>query len=230
MGIENRAGVGSAKKLLQAAALAAALVPLGAIDADAATIDCTVQGACSGDGGSYTSDASGHNIWKFYDNDFLAYTFEVSGFALTDFTLFVSDTHVSVDVDDDFALPTNVQCIPLYDEFTCVIFDVFAEGTVEWDANGYYILMTWFAPEGPTVLRPPDDGRNHIYRSEDGFSFTERLQDSDYDPFPNPFDPALGGRGDTFSSFIAAREVPEPGALLLLGGGLAAALCRRRRR
>jgi hypothetical protein len=83
--------------------------------------------------------------------------------------------------------------------------------------------------------KPPDDGRNHIFRSEGNNIFNDVLETELYEPESevDPLDPALGGRGDVFSSFTAGRadvNVPEPSTLLLLGTGLAAALYRRRRR
>jgi hypothetical protein len=231
---EHHAKSTTAKKLIQAAALASVLVPLGSVAVETATINCVVQSGCSGTG-SYSSGASGSNIWKFSSNDILLYTLLIEGTPDTTFSLDVEDRHVSVENFEEFniAFP-NSECIPFLDEDTCVIFDVLAEGTVDWNEDGYFMEMRWFAPEvepGESPQKPPDDGRNHIFKSANGFTFDEVLRESDYDPDVDPVDPALGGRGDDFSSFLAGRaDVPEPGTLLLFGTGVVATCLRRRRR
>ena len=232
---------GTPKKLLQAAALAAALVPLGSINSEAATITvfCTAEVGCSGAVGSYSAGVNTTQIWGFFedggfDDDELLYTLEITGTPVNGFDLDVDSRHVSTTNIEEYSLPPGVACIPLVDAGTCVIFDVFAYPDAVWNEDGYYIEMRWFAPEGPTPMRPPNDDRNRIYKSENGYSFSERLDlDAFYDPLPSgdPEDPALGGRGDTFTSFIAGRQsVPEPATVLLFGAGMAAALVRRRRR
>jgi hypothetical protein len=227
----------TARKLIQAAALASMLVPLGAVTVDADTINCTTGVGCSGVTGDYSSGLSGNNLWKFFTDgsfDTLLYTLEIEGIAGSDFSLDVEDRLVSVLNLEEFeiAFPDS-ECIPIFDEGTCVIFDVFAEGSATW-IGGYYMEMRWFAPPvdpGDSLMKPPDDGRNFIFRSENGFTFDDVLaEDNLYDPNIDPIDPALGGRGNNFSSFIAGRaSVPEPATLLLLGTGLATALYRRRK-
>ena len=140
----------------------------------------------------------------------------------------------SEDYDIDFP---DSQCTPLLDDQNnCVIFDVFTvAGLADWD-DTYYIEIRWFADPladpGDFLNKPPDDGRNHIFRAESGNFFDDVLDTELYDPElqADPDDPALGGRGSNFSSFIAGRAtIPEPSTLLLLGTGVAAALYRRRK-
>jgi hypothetical protein len=232
------------KRLIQAAALASALVPLGAVAADAApiAIDCfTFEGSgagCSGSG-DFSSGNEGDYIWKFFDgnSDELLYTFQVMGTAANDFTLDVTDEWVGVDSENYFIDFPDSECIPLLDDQeTCVIFNASADEDIVWDGL-YYIEIRWIADPltdpGDAPNKPPDDGRNHIFRSPEGTNtFTDVLATELYDPElqADPDDPALGGRGSNFSSFIAGRaSVPEPSTLLLLGTGVAAALYRRRK-
>ena len=251
----------AAKRLIQAAALASALIPLGAVAVEAATINCITNeetgsgsGGCFAVSGVYTSGGGEQsNVWKFYDNysfdinqevilGNLLYSFEITGTPDVTFSLNVSDEWVGIFSENYFIDFPNSQCIPLLDdEVNCVIFNVSSVYPTEADwEDTYYIEIRWFADPfadpGDILNKPPADGRNHIFRSPEGTNtFTDVLATELYDPElqADPEDPALGGRGDTFSSFIAGRadvaQAPEPATLLLLGTGLAATLYRRRR-
>lgn len=240
------------KQLIQAAALASALIPLGAVAVEGATISCVTNEAdsigCNGEFGDYLAGSGEQtNVWKFfasatfnpyteeYEFQDPLYSFEITGTPNGTFSLDVQDDHVSVFNFEEYILPPGVECIPIYDASTCVVFNVYTvDGTAAW-IGLYTIEMRWFAPPGDpgdSPLRPLDDGNNHIYRAGFGYLFNDQLSDSIYDPNPDPIDPALSGTGDSFSSFIAGRQtdVPEPATLLLMGAGVAAGLYRRRRR
>jgi hypothetical protein len=239
------------KRLIQAAALASTLIPLGAVAVEGALISCVTSEAdsigCNGVTGDYAGSGEQTNTWKFYETAVfdaqtqqyvfqdLLYNFEITGTPDGDFSLFVQDNHVAASESTEYTLPEGVDCIPIYDTNTCVTFNVqTVEGTAAWIGD-YTILMRWFAPEGApgsSAMKPLNDGNNHIYRAASGSLFDDQLVESLYDPNPDPIDPALSGKGDSFSSFIAGRDVanvPEPSMLLLLGSGLAAGLYRRRR-
>jgi hypothetical protein len=231
-------GPRAAKKLLQAAALAASLVPLGAVAAEPSIIVCG-SGICS-ENGSYSSGASGSNTWKFEYGGATLYTLTIEGVAANSFSLNVQDRQVPVftEGEPDFVIPyPGAQCIPMANETTCVIFDIFENGEANW-VDGYYAEIRWFGPDD-SVMKPPDDGLNHIFKSEDGFTFNEvlvaecpeTLGTNCYNPEIDPVDPGLGGKGTEFSSIMGGRadSVPEPATLSLLGVGVAAALHRRRK-
>jgi hypothetical protein len=235
---------GTAKKLIHAAALAAALVPLGSVLAHGATISCfTTAGSGAGcDGtGTYTPTGSGgsdivSNTWKFFNGSDLIYTFEIKGVPTSTFSLDVSDfvtTQGGLEEAGALVNFPNATCIPTFDAGVCGVFDVFVEsGEATWDQDGYYATITWFSNVDP-LSAPPNDGNNHILQAKNasgGTIYTNQLIDTLYDPNPSPTDPALGGRGDSFSQFGAFRTTPEPSTLLLLGTGIVTAMYRRRKR
>ena len=72
---------------------------------------------------------------------------------------------------------------------------------------------------GESVMKPPDDGLNHIFKSEDGFTFNEVLVGLNvpkrsgrtcYNPEIDPVDPGLGGKGTEFSSIMGGRAARSP--------------------
>jgi hypothetical protein len=247
---------GTAKKLIHAAALAAALVPLGAVVVDGATISCVTSevsggsGGCFGDTGIYTGTSGSveqSNIWKFFTDETLTtflYAFEIRGIPRDDFELTVRDvvlTQGDLLENGDLVNFPNTICIPTFSEGQCGMFDVFtAVGIPTWEddaddsePDGYYATIIWFANTDP--LSQPDGRDNFILQAKNasgGTIFTNQLIETLYDPDPgfDPDDPALGGRGDSFSRFGGFTAAPEPSTLLLLGSGVVTALYRRRRR
>ena len=238
----------TAKKLIHAIAVAAALILLASIETEAAVITCEsnfFDGAgCDGQVGLY-DDPDDSNIWKFTD-DFqnIIYSLEITGVDgdaeyFETFSLDVSDRVI----DDDTTLNLSEAfgdaiCIPMFDQGHCTIFDVRVlvdgepiEGEFFFD---YEMTMTWFI-NGNALSQPSTSANNRILKAATGSNdfFNEALTDGFYDPMPDPDDPndpALGGRGSSFSSFVGTTTVPEPTTLLLFGTAAAATLIRRRRR
>ncbi|CAN5886835.1 hypothetical protein BH18ACI5_BH18ACI5_28370 [soil metagenome] len=240
---------------MQAAALASLLVPLGTVAVETAQINCvtsqTSGGFCQGSGVySPGSGGSNSNTWKFFDSfngttyTDLIYTVDITGTPTSTFSLNVRD-FVTTQGSLGPALVNfpDAQCIPTFDAGQCGLFDVTQPfGPATWETTGptpgYFFTINWFFNPDDLLSRPPDDGLNYILQAKNatgGTIFTNQLVDTEYDPFPSPTDPALGGRGDSFSRFGAFRTtsdpvpVPEPGTMLLVGTGLATALHRRRR-
>jgi hypothetical protein len=232
-------GSTTTRKLIQAAALASMLVPLGSVIAESATITCVStafgSGGCDGVGAYPSGGGETPNIWKFFDDaeePNLLYTLEIVGASNgSTILLSVSDRQVLQFSETPlFLLGFGAECIPMADEDHCLIFDISVLSSSQDWVNGYYATMTWFG-NGDPISTPPENGTNHILKAEDGFNFNQALIETLYDPDPTPVDPALGGRGDSFSSLIGTTgaTIPEPATLSLLAIGLGTAFYRRRR-
>ncbi len=217
------------KKLVQAAALAAVLVPLGtvAIEGSAIYCDTNASGSCVG---SFTS-TNASNTWKFFDGAQLLYTFTLTGDVTTSFDLDVDDFIESqtslLDTNRLVNFP-NAVCVPTRDPGQCGLFRV--TGANGFDGGTYDLEISWFSNADP--LSVPLTA--FVLQAKNGFGgvFTNQLTNGFYFPNPTPTDPVVGGRGDAFSDFGAFTEnpIPEPASLLLLSSGLGALLYKRSRR
>jgi hypothetical protein len=245
-----------AARLLQAAAFAAVLVPLGSVAIEADTIrcvtsmsggGCTATGAYIGDGGWQS------NTWEFYQNDAynwdeLIYTFEIAGEPTTTFALDVRDqvTTQSALLKGGFlAGYPDLTCVPTFDAGRCGLFDVTViDPPAEW-VDGYYATIVWWPNDDPwskptagdfvTILQAKD-GTGGVFGNEltDIWYFERGIPGGEAEMRALGFpDPAIGGKGNGFSTFGvfgSPNPVPEPASMMLFGTGLAGALYRARRR
>ncbi len=210
-------------KLLQAAALAAVLVPLGTVAVQTSTIQC---GTTSGGGGQCTasgyyspSPGSGSNTWEFYQNSNytgLLYSFQVSGTPTRAFNLDVSDWVMPYGLTGGVNFPT-LTCVPTYGAFIygsyCGLFDVTVYDQTPTAGPLFYgdynLKITWFT-NGNAASDPAPPYRVTILQAKDlladgspntSYQFTNQLRGIWYNPNLPPPDPAIGGRGDSFSRF-----------------------------
>jgi hypothetical protein len=179
-----------ATKLLQAAALAAVLVPLGTVAVETATINCVTTssgGGCfnsaGGSGFFYSGGGQQSNTWSFYRNantlpQDLIYSFTITGTPAVDFSLNVRDfvtTQAALsaappgeyDVQPPFPLMNfaGLMCVPTNNPGLCGLFDVTSDGTPAWSGLFYDAKIAWNTNADPASL--PASNRVTILQAKD---------------------------------------------------------------
>lgn len=219
-----------AAKLVQAAALAAVLVPLGSVASEATTITQPYSGGLP----TETFDFGAYKVVLSFETP-SGPTFLVS---ITDNIT----TQGALDESSRLTEFPGFTCVPIADGINnCVDFEVTLFGGAPLLSGpntftGFFdMTIAWLANTDGTFPNVPGD-RIRILHNEgeiagDGF-------DSDITTIGSylsgSIDPAIGGRDDNFQSFLVAQAptdaVPEPATLLLVTSGVSGLLYRRRRR
>jgi len=225
-------------KLIQAAALAAALVPLGSVAIEGSSITCGFGTGSGGYGGSYCNGGSSSATPTTSRFDFGDYFLELM-FTLTpgaSFDVTVNTTEMDQTAFEAKAgLFPGYTCLALTAGGPCVDFEVAPSGTVGTDWTHYELEIHWnkivgqeLDPTRMTILHDIGTTGTRDYDDDMCLGGTTLLHDA---CVINP-DPGIRSGDTDFRSFIAAERpvVPEPSTLALLGIGMSGLALRRRRR
>lgn len=210
-------------RLVQIAALAAVLVPLGSVAAEATPLNFSptmTSGTAFFDFGSETAP-------------------EPFDFTLA-FNTVVDSFSVDVEAAAFSALdqlaepaPAGSVCIPIAGAGECVDFTATTTASASADFHSYTVSIDWTFPTDPNF---PNTGGEQVQllESHAGGPFTNiTVPGSYFSGCPAEFcpDPGISGQSDSFSFYtVVDTTVPEPATCALLGSGLAGLLMRYRRR
>ncbi len=237
---ENRKS-STAKKLIQAAALAAVLVPLGSVMVETSTISCgfglSGAGSCTS-GGTRSGNAATFDFHAFGADYLLSLDFAAIDHS---FNLSVEDSLTdqgTLDGSGRLAAFPGHTCIPIADGTKkCVefIFGNGAGGPPPEPGGGWHGLYDFgiFWDVDTNAGFPGTAGRIHVLHNSgvDGAPFNEDFCARFGCTYhPGGVDPGVDGSGDGFHSLLVTTAVPEPGSILLVATGVGALYNRRRRR
>jgi hypothetical protein len=218
-GLKTRKKASTAVRLLQVAALAAVMVPLGSVEAEATSMSF--------------SSAQTSETYTF--PDFVAG--DAFDFILSFNQVFDPPSHpFSVDVTASTtlaqAVPAGSVCVPLAGPGECVDFNASTTAVKGTDFDFYTVSIHWTFPTDSTF---PNTGGHQVelLESHAGGPFLNITIPGSYFPgCPDELciDPGISGTSDSFSDYTVVDAVPEPATFALLGSGLAGLLMRSRRR
>ena len=225
-------------KLIQAAALAAVLVPLGSVAVETTPISQTYSGA------GFGQPETNNQIFDFGPYELRLFFENLGNLAFFQVTVDNQTTNQGAVAGRlGPGLGGNV-CVPI-DPITiptdpCVDFFITAPapngpndlGPDTW--TGFYdVFISWDFNTDPAFPNDPGDRIRILHNRGDvpgnGFDTDITTPGS----YSSGIDPAIGGRDDNFQSLIVTQNgnnVPEPASLLLVTTGVSGLLYRRRRK
>jgi hypothetical protein len=229
----------TARKLVQAAAFAAVLVPLGSVAVETSSITCgfyTGEG-CGGSGATkrifdFSGQGSAGGPYKLvldFDTVFSAFDVTVTDVVTTQGTL--------ADTGRLAANFPNHTCVPIMDGLSnCVEFLITAPAPGAGWSGPFDLTILWFPDTNGLFPNGPGNRIRILHNRGDvagnGFDTDTTILGSYFPGTPGTPDPGISTRDDNFQSFLVTQVsgVPEPATLLLVGMGLTTVLYKRRRR
>jgi hypothetical protein len=223
----------TAKKLVQAAALAAVLVPLGSIAVESSSITCSYGSgfaSCTAGGEGLSSTKATYDFGAYFVN--LAFDSVSTPFDITVSDIPANDgsftgsggRSLGAGFEDYVCVGIN----PLDTLSPCVEFLITQSPSL---ISPYSIFVGWLADTNGAFSNEP--GNRIRLLKADGSVYDQDIT-TFYFPGTEGFpDPGVGGDEDSFSyfsAFQAPATVPEPASLILLTTGLGGLVYRRRRR
>ena len=232
----NRKKSSTARKVVQAAALAAVLVPLGTVAVETSSIQCGFgsygvgSGGCSSSGAARIFDFGAYDLKLLFDNPVNALiTVNATETTQEQITgqgdgggIELSSYGGSWDTDPNrLASFPNHTCVPIAGSDLCVEFDV----TAPTGLGSYFMFIHWDLDTNATF--PNGAGQIRLLHAVGDDTYDKDITVfGSYDP-----DPGIGGRDNNFQQFLVTfTPVPEPATMLLIGSGLGTLLYHRRRR
>jgi hypothetical protein len=232
----------TATKLIQAAALAAVLVPLGSVAVETSTINCA--SSYSGCIGTF-SPTNTSNDYDFGGFDYILTMLNVNGTFDVDINALLGTQAFFANRLGNFP---GYQCVDLLDPSTgtpCVDFGIFAPdpGANSW--QGYRVKIAWDFDSNSLFPNSPGNRITilHDFGTRQVPGDTDNIYDEDMclnrlntacTYFAGPGDPSISSGDTDFQHMLVAQRpadaVPEPATLILLGSGVSGFLYRRRRR
>ena len=215
-GMKTRKKSSTVVRLLQVAALAAVMVPLGSVVAEASSFTF-----------SSTQTSHTYTFPDFVEGD--PFDFILA------FNKIPEGISFSVDVTASTTLaqpvPAGSVCVPIAGPGDCVDFLATTTAVAPTDFNFYTVSIVWEFDTDPNF---PNTGDHQVeLLKSDGGPFTNITIPGTYFPgCPTEFcDPGISGQSDSFSDdTVVDATVPEPATFALLGSGLTGLLMRYRRR
>jgi hypothetical protein len=216
-GRKARKKASTAARLLQVAALAAVMVPLGSVVVEASSI-------------TYTHTSTSGTYFFNFGSESEPEPFD---FTLT-FDQITQGDSFSVDVEASTTLsqsvPAGSVCVPIAGPGQCVDFAATTTAVKPTDFDFYDVTVLW---SFPTDSNFPNTGGHQVelLESHAGGPFVNITIPGSYSAGASPLgDPGISGQSDSFSHYTVVDAVPEPATVALLGSGLAGLLMRYRRR